>query len=69
MPLKIDRLALSVSEAAEAIGVCRAQGYKMVASGELPSIDVGRRKLVPVVALRQFVEDRTESNPRDEAAR
>ena len=60
MQQKIDRLAVSIPEAAEAIGVCRAQGYKMVAEGELPSIHVGRRRLVPIEGLRQYVEKRTQ---------
>ena len=64
MQQKIDRLAVSVSEAAEAIGVCRAQGYNMVASGELPSIHVGRRRLVPVEGLRQYVVEHTQKDAR-----
>jgi excisionase family DNA binding protein len=64
MQKKIDRLAVSIPEAAEAIGVCRAQGYKMVNSGELPSIDVGRRKLVPVEGLKQYVVEQTQKATR-----
>ena len=52
---KIEKLALRVPEAAEALGVCRAQAYKMVNSGELPCIRVGRRLLVPLAKLKDWM--------------
>jgi len=55
---KIEKLALRVPEAAEALGVCRAQAYKMVHSGELPCIRVGRRLLIPLDKLKQWLRDR-----------
>ena len=57
---EIEKLTLSVPEAAEALGVSRAQAYIMVNSGELPSIRVGRRRLVPLDKLRLWIDGREE---------
>jgi excisionase family DNA binding protein len=59
-PGREDRLVVSVGEAAELLGISRAFAYELVARGELPVICLGRRRLVPKVALRALVEgDRT----------
>ena len=47
----VDRLTLSVAEAAELIGISRALAYELVARGDLPSVRLGRRLVVPRVAL------------------
>jgi excisionase family DNA binding protein len=46
-----DRLVLSVPEAADLLGISRALGYELIARGELPSLRLGRRILVPRAAL------------------
>ena len=48
------RLALSVTEAAALLGISRALAYELVARGELPSIRLGRRLVVPKVALLEM---------------
>ena len=59
-----ERLALSVTEAAERIGVSRAQLYPLVMSGLIPSIMVGkRRRLIPVAALERWLERQTSLVP------
>ena len=45
------RLVYSVGEAAELLGISRAFAYELIARGELPVIRLGRRRLVPKVAL------------------
>ena len=37
------------------LGICRAFAYELVARGELPVIRLGRRRLVPKVALRALI--------------
>jgi excisionase family DNA binding protein len=49
-------LVYSVSEAAELLDISRAFAYELVARGELPVIRLGRRLLVPKVALMALVE-------------
>lgn len=50
---------LSVEEAARILGLGRASGYEAVRRGDIPSIRIGRRLLVPTAALRRLlhVED------------
>ena len=50
-----DRLALTVTEAAEVLGISRALAYELVARGDLPSIRLGRRLVVPKVALLEML--------------
>ncbi len=51
-----DRLVYSVAEAGALLGISRAFAYELVARGELPVIRLGRRRLVPKVALRALLE-------------
>ena len=62
-PGREDRLVVSVGEAAELLGISRAFAYELVARGELPVICLGRRRLVPKVALRALVEGDHTSDP------
>ena len=57
-PTWIDRWALSVDETAAVLGVSRAHAYRMVQAGELPSIRLGGRILVPAERLRDQVLDK-----------
>lgn len=51
-----DRLTLTVEEAARLLGISRALGYELVAQGQLPSLRLGRRIVVPRRALEAMVE-------------
>lgn len=57
--MTVETLTLSVDEAAKAIGIGRDLAYDMIHSGELRSIKVGRRRLVPKSAVVDFVERRS----------
>lgn len=50
-----DRLTLTVEEAAATLGVSRASAYEAVRRGEIPAIRIGRRVLVPRVALDRLL--------------
>jgi excisionase family DNA binding protein len=49
------RLTLTVEEAAALIGISRAQAYRCVRSGQLRAEQLGRRIVVPVVAVEQLL--------------
>lgn len=49
------RRAVSVNEAAESLGVSRTTMFGLLESGEVRSVKVGTRRLVPVVALDAFL--------------
>ena len=52
----MEELLVSVEAAARSLGVGRDAVYELLASGQLPRIKVGRRTLVPVAAVREWVE-------------
>lgn len=49
------RLTLTVEEAAKILGISRAFAYEAVRRGEVPSIRIGRRILVPKAALDRLL--------------
>jgi excisionase family DNA binding protein len=53
---EVEKLLLKPSEAFKAMSIGRSTGYAMIASGELPSVRIGRAVRVPVNALKQWVE-------------
>ena len=59
----VERIALRVWEAAEAIGVSRSQGYQLIADGEIPFVLVGKSKRVPVSELKAYLARRPENEP------
>ena len=52
-------LLLTPEEAFAMIGVGRSHGFKLIASGDLPSIKIGRLRRVPLAALKQWIEAQT----------
>ncbi len=57
------RKALSVKLAAEMLGVSRSMGFKLIRSGELRSVKAGTRRLVPVAAVDEFIEQNSQVSP------
>lgn len=53
----VPRLALSVEEAAESLGICR-DTFDARVLPRLRTVPVGRRRLVPVAELERFLADR-----------
>lgn len=54
-----ERLTLTVEEAAALLGISRAFAYESVHRGDIPSIRLGRRILVPRVALERMASGQT----------
>jgi excisionase family DNA binding protein len=55
VPSDVERLTLSVEEAAHLLGISRALAYDLVRRGELPRLQPGRRIVVPRRALEELV--------------
>ena len=55
------KLALSIDEAAEALSLSARTIEAMVKARELPTIRVGRRVLLPVAALVDWLAEQTET--------
>ena len=51
-----ERRALSVEEAARAVGISRATLYRLVQQKRLATVKIGSRRLVPVTALDNLLE-------------
>ena len=52
MPTK---LVLSIAEAAEVLGVSDDLIYELTARGELPCLRLGRRKVIPTIAIQAVI--------------
>jgi excisionase family DNA binding protein len=53
------RLTWTVTEAAHLLGISRASAYEAAHRGELPVRVIGRRMLVPRVALLRLLSERS----------
>ena len=49
------RATLTVEQAGELLGISRGLAYEAVRRGEIPSVRIGRRILVPAAALRALL--------------
>ena len=58
--LRQHQLAVSVKQAAKLIGVGKNTMYAAVAAGDVPHVKVGRRILIPVARLEQWLEENTQ---------
>jgi excisionase family DNA binding protein len=50
-----NKRTLSVPEAAELLGIGRNQAYAAAKRGDIPTIKIGKRMLVPVAALERVL--------------
>jgi excisionase family DNA binding protein len=50
-----DRLAYSVEEAADLLGIGRTYMFRLVSSGQIESFKIGRRRKVSLDALNAFL--------------
>lgn len=51
----MDKRTLTVPEAATALGIGRSAAYEAARTGQLPVIRIGKRILVPAVALERML--------------
>ena len=53
----MEKLLLKPTEVADAIGCGRSKVYELLATGELPSVRIGRRSVrVPAKALQEWLD-------------
>ncbi len=58
----MERRLLRPHEAAGLLGLCRSKVYKLIASGAIPSITIGKSRRVPLEALRAWVRAQTDAS-------
>lgn len=51
----MEKLLLTVEEAAERLSIGRTKAYELMATGALESVTIGRCRRIPVEALEPFV--------------
>ena len=66
-PERVERETLTVAEAGKLLGISRNLAYDLVAQGKLPTLRLGRRLVVPRVALQRLLEEA--SVARDKSAK
>lgn len=57
------RLAVSPEQAAVALGIGRTTVYDLISRGQLRSLRVGRRRIIPVAALETFLAEASGTDP------
>ena len=53
----VERLVYTIEESAEMLGIGRSKAYEAAQTGEIPTIRIGRRLLVPKVALDRMLAE------------
>ena len=56
----VDKIALNVSEVADALGVSRPVVYQLMKRADFPAFKIGRRTLVSKNALEEWVDKQWE---------
>lgn len=51
------QVALTVAEAAERLRISQVAAYRQIKAGQIPSVRIGRRLLVPAAWIDQLLED------------
>jgi excisionase family DNA binding protein len=54
------RQTMTIPEAARKLGVGRNAGYRAARSGQIPTIRIGKRLLVPAAAFDRLLEGKAE---------
>ena len=53
----IEKRTISVEEAAQYLGIGRSAAYEGVRRGDIPSVRVGKRWLIPVASLEKMLSE------------
>lgn len=53
---RVEPVLISVEGAGEALGIRRTTAWELVRAGDLRSVKIGARRLVPVDAIREYAD-------------
>ena len=56
----IERIGVSIQEAAKMLGISKPHFYPLIREGKIRTVQIGRRILVSVQSLRDFVDGKKE---------
>ena len=57
MAMAMTKMLLPIPDAAMALGIGVTKCWELIAAGDLETVRIGRRRLVPVSALEKYVHD------------
>ena len=66
--INVSRMTITVTETAKRLGIGRNTAYDAVRRGEIPTIRIGKRILVPVSALDRLLNGTSERSQAEESA-
>ena len=58
-----ERRTITIPEVAKVLGIGRAAAYEGARTGQIPTIRIGKRILVPVPALERKLEEASNDTP------
>ena len=63
-----DRVLLRIPEAAERLALGRSTLYRLIASGELPTVKIGAALRIPAASLNTWAEERIKAAQAEDCA-
>ena len=54
----MEKLVYSVREAAVILGISKSYAYTLVKRKELPSLELGKRRVIPKMYLEQWIQEK-----------
>ena len=57
----MEKLVLNVQEVAELLGLSRSYTYELMRNGTIPTIQLGRKRLVSKQKLNEWINSKSES--------
>ena len=59
----MEKLTLTITEAAQLLGISRTTAYELARQGKIPVLRLGKRLVVPKAALERMLEGNRDSSP------
>lgn len=57
----MEKLVLNVKEVAEALGISRSYAYELMRNGTIPTVQLGRKRIVSKEKLNEWINEKSES--------
>jgi len=57
----MEKLVLNVQEVAEALGISRSYAYELMRNGTIPTVQLGRKRVVSKEKLNEWINEKSES--------
>ena len=55
----MEKLALSVTEASQILGISRSHLYYLINHNKFPYLQIGNRKVIPTIELEAWIKEHT----------